>query len=167
MLTIFMVESCKKIHLPLSEFEMVDVELTTILKTENDSENSFALEVDLDYTDALQDMQKNFPVAPTKRKIFRNMLSDYQMGLLDQTDNRHVTAPKPVLKIFAKKNYIVHYIILKLYVDLCLKVTIIQRVIQFKQEYWLKPYINLNTRKRTLSKNKLEETFYRLMNNCC
>ena len=157
----------QKFPLPLSEFEIVDVELGTILETANDSEIGFVLEVDLDYPDALHNMHKDFPLAPTKEKIDRNMLSEYQMDLMDQACNRRVTTPKLVQTLFTKKNYTVHYITLKLYVDLGLKVSKVHRVLQFKQEKWLEPYISLNTRMRTQSKNKFEESFYKLMNNSC
>ena len=82
----------QKFPLPLSKFEIVDVELSTVLKTANDSEIGFLVhfvegirivQVDLDYPDALHKMHKDFPVAPTKERIDRNMLSGYQMGLLD------------------------------------------------------------------------------------
>ena len=124
----------QKFPLPLREFEIVDVELSTFLKTANDSEFGFVLGVELDYFDALHNIHKDFPLAPTKKKIDRNMLSEYQKGLLDQACNRPVTTPKLVQTLFAKKNYTVHYITLKLYVDPALKVTKVQRVLQFKQE---------------------------------
>ena len=157
----------QKFPLPLSEFEIVDVELSTILETANDSEIGFVLEVDLDYPDAPHNLHKDLPLAPTKEKNDRNMLSEYQMELFDQACNRRVTTPKLVQTLFAKKNYTVHYITLKLYVDLGLKVTKVHRVLQFKQEKWLEPYISLSTRMRTQSKNKFEESFYKLMNNSC
>ena len=71
---IFMVEPC--FSLPLSDVEIVDAELSTILKIAKDSENGFILEVNLDYLDVLHFMHKDFPVAATK-KIERNMLSEY------------------------------------------------------------------------------------------
>ena len=39
------------------------------------------------------------------------------------------------------------------------------RVIQFNQKAWLKPYINMNTKLRTESKNDFEIDFFQLMNN--
>ena len=142
----------QKFPLPLREFEIVDVELSTILKTANDSEIGFVLDVDFDHPDALHNMHKDFPLAPTKGKNDRNMLSEYQMGLLDQACNRRVTTPKLVQTLFAKKYYTVHCITLKLYVDRGLKVTKVHRVLQFKQEKWLEPYISLNSRMRPQSK---------------
>ena len=46
----------QRFPLPLSDSEIVDVELSSILKTANNSEVGFVLEVDLDYPDALHKM---------------------------------------------------------------------------------------------------------------
>ena len=67
--------------------------------------------------------------------------------------------------LFDKEKYVVHYKLLKLYVDLGLIVKKLYRVLQFRQDQRLAPYISLNCQKRQLASNKVEENFYKLRNN--
>ena len=64
-----------------------------------------------------------------------------------------------------KKKDILHCKILKQYFDLGLKSTKIHRGISFKEEPWMKSYIELNTKFRTEASSEFDKDFFKLMNN--
>ena len=54
---------------------------------------------------------------------------------------------KLVPKLGDKTNYIVHYKNLQLYLSLGMKLSKIHRVLKYKQDDWVKKYIDFNTEK--------------------
>ena len=67
--------------------------------------------------------------------------------------------------LHSKEKYILHHRNLKLYLDLGMKLSKIHGVLQFKQEPWLKQYIDLNTQMPAQAKNGFEKDFFKLTNN--
>ena len=63
------------------------------------------------------------------------------------------------------KKYIVHIKSLKQALNHGLKLKKIYRIIEFNQEAWLKPYIDMNTELRKVAKNDFKKDFFKLMNN--
>ena len=47
-----------------------------------------------------------------------------------------------------KDDYVIHYRTLQLYLDLGMKLKNMYRILKFKQEDWMKPYIDFNTQKK-------------------
>ena len=72
---------------------------------------------------------------------------------------------KLVCNLYNKKKYVVHIKSLKQALNHGLKFKKIHRIIEFNQEAWLKPYIDMNTELRKLGRNDFEKDLFKLMNN--
>ena len=72
---------------------------------------------------------------------------------------------KLACNIHDKENYVVHIRTLKQALNHGLILKRVDRVIQFNQTTWLKPYIDMNTKLRTVAKNDFDKDFFKLMNN--
>ena len=72
---------------------------------------------------------------------------------------------KLVCNLYNKKKYVAHIRSLKQALNHGLMLKKVHRVIQFNQEAWLKPYIDMNTELRKKAKNDFEKEFFNLMNN--
>ena len=72
---------------------------------------------------------------------------------------------KLVCNVRDKENYVTHILALKQALNHGLKLSKVHRVIEFRQEEWLKPYIEMNTKLRMQAKNDFEKAFFKLMNN--
>jgi hypothetical protein len=131
-------------------------------------DTGYILEVDLDYPKEIYLDHKDYPLAPEKRKINLCDLSEYQkntLELLKKIGHKRVASEKLMLTFIDKKNYILHFRNLKLYLFLGLKLRKIHRVLSFKQSQWLKNYVDFNTNLRANVNSDFEKDLYKLMNN--
>ena len=70
---------------------------------------------------------------------------------------------KLVSNLCNKKKYVVHIRSLKQALNHGLQFKKVHRIIEFNQEAWLKPYIDMNTELRKIAKNDFEKDFFKLM----
>ena len=136
--------------LPVDRFKWVkDVSKISehfIKNYDEDSDKGYILEVDVEYSKNLHDLHSDLPFLPERMKVNK--------------------CNKLVCNLYSKNNYVIHIRSLKQALNhgLILKKKV-HRVIQFNQEVWLKPYIDMNTELRKQAKNDFEKDFFKLMNN--
>ncbi|CAH3040626.1 unnamed protein product, partial [Porites lobata] len=154
--------------LPVSDFKWVeekDVKSFNVITVQDDADTGYFLEVDLEYPKELHDLHSDYPLAPEKMLISHEMLSPYQQQLKEDLGYKPARVEKLVPNLWNKEKYIIHYRYLKFYLAQGLKLQKIHRVLQFKQEAWLKSYIQHNTQLRAAAKNDFEKDFFKLLNN--
>ena len=132
---------------PVGNFKLMEKDdISKFIKDyDKNSDKGYILEVDVEYPKNLHKLHSDLPFLPERMKINKST--------------------KLVCHIQNKENYVVQIRALKQALDHGLKLTKVHRVIEFRQEAWLKPYIDMNTELRKYAKNDFEKDFFKLMNN--
>ena len=92
-------------------------------------------------------------------------LHELHIDLLFLSERMEVNkCKKLVCNLFNQKKYVAHINALKQALNHGMKLKKIHRVIEFNQEAWLKPYIDMNTELRKVAKNDFEKDLFKLMN---
>ena len=155
-------------YLPVGGFRWLSVLEQNTFVLENigdDSDDGYILEVDLSYPNKIHDDHNDFPLAPESMEIKYDMLSKYQIQLLELLEIKHSNSKKLIPNLLCKNNYIVHYRNLKLYISLGMEITKIHKILTFRQSPWMQKYIQFNTEKRRICENEFERDFFKLLNN--
>ena len=133
--------------LPVDGFDCIKdlskIDEDCIKNYDKDSDKGYILEVDVKYPKNLYDMHSDLPFLPERMRIDK--------------------CNKLVCNLY-DKNYVVHIRYLKQALSHGLILKKIHRVIQFNQKFWLKPYIDMNTKLRKEAKNDFEKDCYKSMN---
>ena len=134
--------------LPLNDFQFTEEEID-VTTVPDDAEFGYILEIDLKYPNDKHVMHNDYPLAPEKMKIDKDMLSPFQRKHFPVTPGEG--ADKLVPNLLNKTKYVLHYRNLKLYLSLGMELEKVHRVIKFRQTPWLKSYIEFNVEKRKLA----------------
>ena len=136
-----------------------------IIKKKENSKNRWILEVDLEYSAELHEQHNSYPLAPEKKVVKKECMSDYQKRLMKDLELKPPDSEKLLLTLDDKSNYVLHYRNLQFYLKQGMKLKRVHRVLEFEQECWMEPYIRMNTEFRKNAKSDFEKNFYKLMNN--
>ena len=93
----------------------------------------YILNVDLKYPDELPVLYSNYPLAPEKRAIPYDMLSNYCKRIADEDEIKVGHVMKLIPNLGNKTNYVLHNRNLQWYLSLGMKLTKIHRMLKFKQ----------------------------------
>ena len=125
--------------------DLLKFDESVIKNYDKNSDKGYILEVDVEFPKNLHKLHSDLPFLPERMKINK--------------------CSKLVCTVYDKENYVVHIRALKQALDHGLILKKVYRVIEFRQEAWLKPYIDMNTELRKEAKNEIEKDFFKLMNN--
>ena len=132
-----------------------------ILEIPDDSDIGYIIKVkELIYPKEFHDKHNDYTLFPIHKNIKNEDLSPYQNKLRKITKSR-----KLVTSLENKNGLICDYRTLKQSIQHGLKLNGIECAIKYEQKYWLKPYIDLNTKLRQEGTSEFEKDFFKLMNN--
>ena len=107
--------------------------------------HGYIFEVDLEYPTELWKQHNDYPLAP--ERLNRDGVE------------------KLICHFKPRKNYVVHFVNLRQYLEMGMILTAVHRGISFNQSPWMEPYIRKNTELRKCAANSFEKDFFKLMNN--
>ena len=131
-----------------SGFKWIDQKKIDLNKQTRSSSKRCVPEVGLEYPTGLRELQNDYPVAPDKIEIKREMFSESQLKISDLYIIPIGNFKKLGPNFFDKEIYETDYENLQLYLRLGLKLKKIHRPLEFNQSQWLKQYVEFNTQKR-------------------
>jgi hypothetical protein len=132
--------------LPQRDFQWVEEEtereriLRDLPSMDINGSTGFVVEVDLKIPSHLHDLCDDLPLAPEKAKVPKEWLTPYMVDLLGE--KRFYSSEKLLLTHLPKEHYIIHFALLKFYLEMGATITKIHRMITFQQSAFFEPYIS-------------------------
>ena len=116
--------------LPIDQFSMLpDPESLDVMQIADDAEYGFILEIDGETPVDKHDLLSDYPLTPEKMRVKREMLSPFQQEHFPSGTSTEKLVPH----LGSVTKYVVHYSLLKLWIQLGFQLTKIHRCIHFRQ----------------------------------
>jgi hypothetical protein len=152
----------------LDEEEMLKIDWLTI---DTEREIGYTLKLDLNYPDNIHDKTQDYPLAPHSALITRDMLTPLmrqqwsQRCQLRGMTNTYKAEKKLLMTVSDKKEYVVHFKLLKFYLQMGMTISRIHSVISYTQKAIFKSYIAKNSALRQQAASEFDKDLYKLLNN--
>ena len=156
-------------YLPYGGFKFLSEEEIKVFDLSSIAENSligYISEVDLEYPKELHDSHNDYLLCPENIEVKYGMLFNYCKETVDWYSIKIGGAKKLIPNLCDKFKHIDHYKNLQYYLSLGMKLVKIHRILKFKQNNWLKSYVDFNTEKRKESPDEFSKNLCKLLNNC-
>jgi len=137
---------------------------------DEEQETGYVIECDLEYPEELYRLHQSLPVAPDNVEIHGDMLSDFSRDALRANtgkDGSNYKSHKLLGWFGTRKKYVTHYLNLKLYLRLGLKLKAVHRVLAFDQAPFIKPYVQKTAELRAAALSDFAKTVHKLFANAC
>ena len=144
----------------IDKFDVNSIECNSFEK--KNSSDGYILEVDLESSDELHELQNDYPLTLEKLKINHNMLSNYCSNTANGYRIKIGRVNKLVPNLGNKSKYVLHYkkSSVVFVIKLGIKLTKVHRILKFKQLDSLKTYIDFNKNERKNDGNSFKKDFF-------
>lgn len=124
------------------------------------------LEVDLGYPSVLHGMHNYYPLAPIKRAVKEEELSEYSKWLNMLVGRKHDSKVEMLLQTLEDRDhYYVYYKNLRFYLKHGMILKKIHRILEFNEAPIMRSYIEKNTEMRNKSTNTADRNLWKIANN--
>ena len=156
-------------YLPVGGFRCMKPEELTkeyICALPADGDYACFVQCTLIYPPILHDLHDDYPLAPVKRKIRYEDMSPVARQMCDRHKLKGSLNNEKLIGTFeVRRDYVLHYRNLQLYLKLGMKVVEFKAGLFFRQAPVMKSYIEFNSQHRCSAENKFDIDYYKFMLN--
>lgn len=155
---------CQSYQLPICQFEWLTKREIKNFNFHQDTNGDFGyfVECDLRYPKHLHKPHSNLPLAPEILEVHFENLSPYAKSAILQTEGSRSYRDTKLMSTFHDRlGYVTHIKNLQLYLELGLELMKVHRILRFRQDYVLRPYIELTTDARKKSSSTFESNLFK------
>jgi hypothetical protein len=161
--------------LPTANFRWLtreEIDAVDWLNVETEGESGYVLKLDLEYPRDIHDKTQDFPLAPEPGEVTEDMFTDFMSEQWTRRcefrrggEVKYKPEKKLLMTCRNKSEYVVHFKLLKFYLEMGMKIIRVHEVVKFTQTALFRKYIEDNSARRQLATDDFTKDLYKLLNN--